>query len=208
MNNFTPLEIDTLTEIINIGIGRAASALNDITGSHIILKVPSIALVLLDALPKTFQHLENGLISSVIQSFQGDFTGSAALLFPPESAARLVSVITNEEITAANLDTVRSGTLMEIGNIIINSLLGTMCNIFECSLNFSLPEYRDANGLTDLIASSPTLCGEAGMIMLVETTFLIKTLSISGYILVIFRLESTEVLRAMITRISKKQLTL
>jgi chemotaxis protein CheC len=204
MKDFTPLEIDTLTEIINIGIGRAASALNDITGSHIQLKVPSIALVLLDALPKTFQHLENDLVSSVMQSFQGDFTGSAALLFPPESAARLVSVITKEEITAANLDTVRSGTLMEIGNIIINSLLGTMCNIFECSLSFSLPEYRDAKGLSDLIESSPTLHGEAGMIMLVEATFLIKTLRISGYILVIFRLESTEVLRAMIARIAQK----
>ena len=204
MKDFSPLEIDTLTEIINIGIGRAASALNDIIGSHIQLKVPSIALVPLDELPTAFQHLENDRVSSVIQSFRGDFTGSAALLIPPESAAKLVSAITEEQITATNLDTVRSGTLMEIGNIIINSLLGTMCNIFECSLNFSLPEYRDAKGLTELIESSPTLCGQAGLIMLVEANFLIKTLSISGYILVIFRLESTGLLRDMIARISSK----
>jgi len=204
MKNFTALEIDTLTEIINIGIGRAASALNDIIGSHIQLKVPSIAMVPLDALPKAFQHMENNLVSSVMQSFQGDFTGSAALLFPPESAIQLVSAITEDEITAANLDTVRSGTLMEIGNIIINSLLGTMCNMLECNLNFSLPEYRDARGLTDLITSSPTLHGEVGMIMLVEANFLIKTLSISGYILVIFRLESTKLLQNMITSIPQK----
>jgi chemotaxis protein CheC len=193
MKDFSPLEIDTLTEIINIGVG-----------SHIILKVPSIALVPLNELPAAFQHLENDRVSSVIQSFRGDFTGSAALLFPPESAAKLVSAITEETITATNLDTVRSGTLMEIGNIIINSLLGTMCNIFECSLNFSLPEYRDARGLTELIDSSPILCGQAGLIMLVEANFLIKTLSISGYILVIFRLESTGLIRDMIARISNK----
>ena len=32
---------------------------------------------------------------------------------------------------------------MEIGNIVINCILGTMANILECSMDFSLPQYRN-----------------------------------------------------------------
>ncbi|MFC1592372.1 chemotaxis protein CheX, partial [Thermodesulfobacteriota bacterium] len=161
MKELSEIEIDALTEIINIGVGKAASSLHDIIGTHIVLKVPRIELFPLEKLPEVVSRLDQKSVSSVLQSFQGDFTGSAALIFPPESAVRLVSALTGDEIASPSLDSVRGGTLMEIGNIVINSILGTMGNILECNLNFSLPEYRDINKIVDLIAP-PTIEGAPG----------------------------------------------
>ncbi len=199
MKTLSSDEIDALTEIINIGVGRAASSLHDIIGTHIALKVPRVELFPLENLQDTVLKIDSSSISSVLQGFQGDFTGSAALVFPPESAARLVSVLTGDENTSAALDSVRSGTLMEIGNIVINSILGTMGNMLKCNLNFSLPEYRDTGKVSDLI--SPRFLGnESGIIMLAEANFIIKVLEISGYIFVFFKIDSIDTLTGMIKK--------
>lgn len=42
MLELTAMQIDALTEIVNIGVGRAASSLSDIIGAHILLKVPDV----------------------------------------------------------------------------------------------------------------------------------------------------------------------
>ena len=43
--NVSPERIDALTELINIGVGRAASSLNQMCGAHVRLQVPSVAVV-------------------------------------------------------------------------------------------------------------------------------------------------------------------
>ena len=43
--NVSAEEIDALRELINIGVGRAAGALNDMVGAHVELRVPSVRLV-------------------------------------------------------------------------------------------------------------------------------------------------------------------
>ena len=151
MKELSPLEIDALTEIINIGVGRAASSLNDITGAHIQLKVPRIELFPLEKLTELLGRLGHTNVSTVIQTFKGEFTGSAALLFPPESTLRLMSALTNETVKTADLDSESRGILMEIGNIVINCILGTMANILECSMDFSLPQYRNIKNTDDLL---------------------------------------------------------
>ncbi len=40
--NITPEQIDTLKELVNIGVGRAANMLNQLVQSRIYLQVPSI----------------------------------------------------------------------------------------------------------------------------------------------------------------------
>lgn len=199
MKTLTPMQIDALTEIINIGIGRAASSLSEIIGSHILLNVPQLELLPFDELPRLADKLGSSPVSSITQGFSGDFAGSAALLFPPESAVRLVSLLTGEEISQSVLDTLRSGTLMEIGNIVINAILGTIGNILACRLHFSLPQYHDRNLVTELV--EPDIRRECrGFILLAEANFVIKTLAISGFIILIFRIDSME---SLITAIEK-----
>ncbi|MBN1848256.1 MAG: chemotaxis protein CheC [Deltaproteobacteria bacterium] len=197
MRALTPDEIDVLTEIINIGVGRAAGSLSDIIGSHVILKVPHVELLPLEGLHEVALKLGHERISSVIQTFQGSFIGSAALVFPPDSAARLVSALTGDHITSPNLDSVRSGTLMEIGNIVINGILGTISNILKCNLHFSLPEFRDINKIMELVRGDD-FKGDAGFIVFAEANFSIKALEISGFIVILFEIDSMDYLASMI----------
>jgi chemotaxis protein CheC len=197
MKKLAPDDIDVLTEIINIGVGRAAGSLSDIIGSHVLLKVPHVELLPFLDLPELASKLGNKTISSVIQKFQGAFIGSAALVFPPESAAKLVSTLTGDAITSPNLDSVRTGTLMEIGNIVINGILGTVSNILKCNLHFSLPEYRDINKIMELIRSDDFKDHE-GFIVFAEANFSIRALQVSGFIVILFEVDSIDNLTSMI----------
>ena len=197
MKELTSADIDVLTEVINIGVGRAAGSLSDIIGSHVLLKVPHVELLPFSKLQEVASRLGHERISSVIQKFQGAFIGSAALVFPPESAARLVSSLTGDDITSPNLDSVRTGTLMEIGNIVINGILGTVGNILKCNLHFSLPEFRDINKIIELLRNDDLIEHE-GFIVFAEANFLIKALEVSGFIIILFELDSIDNLSTMI----------
>ncbi len=196
MENLTPAQMDALAEVINIGVGSAASFLNDIIDAHIALEIPRVRLFPFDKLPLIESKFGEDLVSCVVQTFQADYTGTAALVFPPESATRLVSAVTGEEITSVELDAVRSGVLTEIGNIIINAILGTMGNLLQTSLEFSLPEYRQMK-IVEFV-SPESVHDQDGFIILAEASFEIETLRISSYILLIFELASIDLLISMI----------
>ncbi|MCP4216563.1 MAG: chemotaxis protein CheC [bacterium] len=195
MLTLSSLEIDALTEIVNIGVGRAASSLSDIIGEHIHLKVPNVDVLPLEELPKVLLSFKHVPHASVLQGFQGDFAGTSALVFPPESAARLVAALTGEDVGSPSLDSVRSGTLVEIGNIVINAILGTMGNMLDSSFVFSLPEYRLINNIKDIVQTDRK---QKGFIMLAEANFNISSLEINGFIFILFKLESINTLVSML----------
>ncbi|MCK5119616.1 MAG: chemotaxis protein CheC [Candidatus Latescibacteria bacterium] len=204
MENLTPAQMDGLAEVINIGVGRAASFLNDVIDAHITLEVPRVRLLPFEKLPQIGSEFGDDLVSCVVQTFQADYTGTAALVFPPESAARLVSAVTGEEITSAGLDAVRSGVLTEVGNIVINAILGTMGNLLQTSLEFSLPEYRQIRIIEFM--SPKSVDNQNGFIILAEASFEIETLRINSYLLLIFELTSIDLLMSMIDNVTSDAL--
>ncbi|MCP5052855.1 MAG: chemotaxis protein CheC [bacterium] len=203
MLTLTEMQLDALTEIVNIGVGRAANSLSDIIGEHIHLKVPGVEIFSLDKLPQVLSTFDQVKHSSVLQAFQGDFTGTSALVFPPESAVRLVTVLTDSETDSPSLDAVSSGTLIEIGNIVINAILGTMGNMLESNFIFSLPEYREIKNIKEILASNDSvndLKKKEGFIMLAEANFNISSLEIQGFIFILFKLDSVKTLITMLDR--------
>lgn len=184
--NLTPIQIDAFTELVNIGVGKAASSLNEIVDSHIMLSIPHVDILPLRDLNTVIAAFQELPLTSVSQEFTGDYAGSAALIFPSDSAVKLVSVLTDTEIDSAGLDAVRSGTLMEIGNIVINSILGTISNELRSSLSFMLPEYHHKD-ITSLV-SKYQQSSEAGLIILAKADMIIQELAISGYIVFIFKI--------------------
>jgi len=199
MESLSPLEMDALTEILNIGVGKAASLLNDITNHHVTLKVLQLELLPIDELPKVTSKFGEKNISSIQQNFQGDFTGLATLIFPPESAIRLVSVITGEDIHSPGLNSLHSSALMEIGNIVLNAIMGSMCNFLKCELEFTLPEYHETKKVSNLtITVNPQK--KDGVIILAEASFFIKKMEIHGFILIVFEIQDLRTLTKMIHR--------
>ena len=193
---FSENTIDALTEVINIGVGKAANSLNEITDHHVALNVPKVE-IFEDDIPDFNQHLLNqSEISSVQQNFDGKFSGSASLLFPEESARKLIASVTGEKIDSPELDSIRSSTLLEIGNIVINAIMGTISNLLESSIHFSLPEYRKNKSINNFFQTS-NKSKEKTVLVLAETNFSLEELEINGFIFLIFEVQAINLLIEM-----------
>jgi len=182
---------DAITEMINIGVGRAAGILNEITGSNIQLRVPSLRIVrfgeLLDA-PYSLQGNEE--LSTVMQEFHGKFSGTTSLAFPAESAASLVKLLSGETGSSQDMDAVQVETLKEVGNIIINAVMGSISNVLGENLTFTLPVYCEGN-LTE-IASNRHAIKPDDWVVLAQTQFMIESMSIEGMILLVLEVGSLD----------------
>jgi len=190
-------QIDALKELINIGVGKAASVLSEMVRCHIRLQVPFIKILLPAELKSEMEELGRYRVAAVRLGFKGPFSGSAALVFPPDSASKLVAVLTGEESGTHDLDSVRVGTLSEVGNIVINGVMGSISNVLKQSINYSLPNYIEDNidNLLTLGKHDPN-----ATVLLARTRFTIEQLYIEGDIILIFEVGSFDSLLAAISK--------
>jgi len=183
--------LDAITEIINIGVGRSASLLNQMTDSNIRLQVPKIFVIRFKELADANKNLFGGeVLSTVMLEFQGNFSGVTAILFPPESAASLVMLLSGENEPGAEMDAIRVETLKEVGNIIINSVMGSISNVLSQHLSFSLPVYYE--GKLSSIASTRRNIDDDDWVIIAHTHFLIESRNIEGKILMLLEVGSLE----------------
>ena len=75
----TELELDALTELVNLGVSRAAHSLAQMVHEEILLSVPKVALVSRDEAIRALGEREKKSLVAVHQAFEGDIalTGSA-----------------------------------------------------------------------------------------------------------------------------------
>jgi chemotaxis protein CheC len=195
MSLLSGIQRDTLTEILTLGLGQAGESLNELLDTHISLQAPIIKFFTReefddDLMPQLTDKIGTSATSTVQQNFTGDTRGGASLIFHPDSARKLVAVLTGEEITSPEIDTLRSGTLMEVGNIVINGILGTISNQLQCNLDFHLPEYRDEQIAKMFQSNTPQLHDH--VFTYAEAVFQVKDLKISGILLIVFNIEDLQ----------------
>lgn len=186
-------QLDAIQEAINIGVGRAAAALNDLVDRPVSLVAPSVELLSFEQLSHAFDPLGPADVSSVQMGFHGGLEGCAFLIFPQPSASRLVAGITGDEPDGADLDSLRSGTLTEVGNVLVNSVLGTLGNLLDRPLRYSSPVYEEGSALA--LVTTQVHAGEP-LLLLVRTGFSIRGLEIEGSLLLLFELSSFDALLA------------
>ena len=189
--NPTEYQLDALRELINIGIGRAAKVLSEMVNARILLQVPFIKLLTPENLRREMGHMGEGLLAAVRLGFKGPFSGTAALVFPPDSASKLVAILTGEGMGTPDLDSVRVGTLSEVGNIVINGVMGSIANVLKLQINYTLPTYTEDN-IENLVAPIDTV--PDATVVLAHTRFTVEQRHIEGDIILIFELGSFSVL--------------
>ena len=188
--NLTAEELHALQELINIGVGRAASLLNEMVDSHIRLKIPVVkVLTANEAYQELTKRFHDETLASVKLRFTGSFYGTASLIFPTDSASTLVAVLTGED-PSADLDAVKIGTLSEIGNIVINGVMGSLSNVLKRHVNYTLPVYLE-DTLENLLLSAYE---SDSKILLAQASFTIERLEIIGDIILIFLVGTFEAL--------------
>lgn len=178
---------DFLTELVNMGIGRAAGVLNTMLQSHVTLRVPAVQVLSELELEAKMDSFGHDVLSSVRLEFKGHFSGIASLVFPTESAAKLVSIVTEEEDESLDLDSIRVGTLTEVGNIVLNGVMGVIGNELGQQIRYSVPNYIESPIEQLLVLKVPVI---SPMVIWVQTRFSIQQHHIDGDIILIFEVGS------------------
>ena len=190
------LERDALTELVNIGVSRAASSLRTMVGRQVFLSVPSVEVVSRPTATALIRERETGPLVAIRQDFNGAFNGQALLIFPEQNSLELVRSVAGAAVAEDELADLENEALAETGNIVLNSCLATMANMLERPLEMSLPEViRGESAGLFALGQTP---GDEGVVLFLYINFTIADRDIRGYIAMLMDLPSLDALKALI----------
>jgi|ERR1700722_6259960 chemotaxis protein CheC len=189
------LELDALTELVNIGVGRAASSLGTMVREQVLLAVPSVMLVSRSRAAELIGPSRNELLVAVSQAFHGDVSGRALLIFPEKNSLELVRAVAGEHLSLEDILELEHEALAEIGNIILNACMATVANLLQRNLTMSLPEIvrGTSDGLFDVAVSMSD-----DIVLFVHINFSLKGREIVGYVAMVMDFASLESLKQLV----------
>jgi len=196
------LERDALTEIVNIGVSRAASNLRKMVGEQVLLSVPAIEIVSQPRAARLISEREETELVAVRQDFSGAFSGRALLIFPETKSLELVRAVTHDELSVEEVLEMEHEALAETGNVILNSCLATMANMLKRSLTMTIPEVIRGSGETlfEVIEAAP----DASLVLFLYIDFTVRHRDIRGYIAMLMSLPSLAVLKELVGEFIEK----
>lgn len=200
MTTLTALQHDTLTEIINIGMGSAAAALSTMVNDEVTISVPSIRFSSVDAIKENLSELDTNELASVRQGFEGELMGDAILLFPGNKSLEIVRLLLSNTLTIDDNDfsDFEQEALSEIGNIILNAGLSAIANTLKFSVNSSLPIYKQGD-LNKLISSSDP----QQTVLILRVDLNLENKHIKGYVIYLMDIQAIDQLIEHINRYLK-----
>ena len=190
------LQLDALTEMVNIGVNRAAAGLREMVGEQVHLSVPNVALVGRDQAIATLAATEASSLVGIHQVFDGDVTGRALLIFPDTKSLELVRAVAGSEMSLEEIIELEHEALAEIGNIILNGCMATLANMLQRNLKMSLPEILRGKPEIFFNLEPPPEAGE--IVMFLYINFAIRQRDIRGYIAMLMDMPSMAALQVLL----------
>jgi chemotaxis protein CheC len=190
------LELDALTELVNMGISQAAQSLAEMAREEVTLTVPKVTIVTRDEAVKIISEREMTKLVAVHQVFEGDITGRALLIFPEAQSLELVRAIVGSDLPIEEIVELEQEALAETGNIMLNGCLGTMANHLKRSLKISLPEVLHGESRVFFNLAPPPPPGDT--VMFIYINFALRHRNINGYIAMLLDMPSMSVLQVLL----------
>lgn len=187
----TPLQQDALIELLNIGFGRAAAALSQLTGHRVVLEVPQVSVHPINELEAALKPVVQSDVASVHQIFSGPVAGDALLILDHGAAGMLKELLTNEPPLPLPLDASAREVLTEVGNILLNACLGTFGNLLHVQVSFSVP-HLNLETLADVLQS--LLVNREGLryALIVHAGFRLRDTEVRGYLVIVLSVASLD----------------
>ena len=193
---------EAFVEITNIGLGKAAAALSDLTERPVHISAPSLEVFGPGALHRV-SELESITSIRISQSFTGpQLSGHGLLVLNKSGAMRLAVLLMGEPREQEAFGGIEQMALLETGNIMIGSVVGTLGNMLKTLLRCDLPrlQVKGTKGVIDLV--SDIIHPDITYILLVRATLCIGEVEVSGYFILLFEEHSYKAL----CRLLEKQL--
>jgi len=153
-----PQQLDAFTEVINIAVGKAAETLSLMIDRQVSIQTPHIELIAKSELMDRFKQRFGAEALGVSIEYSGLMEGVATLFFEATEGKTLVDQLLaeNKEDDWDDWDDDTDGidspsrdhgftdsdkeALVEVGNLMINSLLGSVSNLVGGQLTYEAPE--------------------------------------------------------------------
>ncbi|MFL0251816.1 chemotaxis protein CheC [Clostridium neuense] len=134
-SKLSPVQLDALKEVSNIGAGNAATALSQLLNKKIDMTVPAVNIILMSEL---FDEIgDEKLAVGVIVRVLGDAPGNILFVFDKDTALGIVESLTGQK--EENLNDMSSSVLCEIGNIISGSYMNAIFKLTNLVMTPSVP---------------------------------------------------------------------
>ncbi len=191
-------ERDALTELANLGVGRAAASLSRMVNEPIHLSVPAVDLLTREEAAAVMEARDPARLIAVRQGFSGSFAGHALLLFPESNSLELVRAVVGPQPSLDDIADLEEEALAEVGNVILNGYLATIANLLHQQLTISLPDVVRGSGRSLLDPPRAGLADDdAAPVLFLYIDFVVGARGIRGYIAVMMNFPSLEALRGL-----------
>ena len=192
----TELEKDALTEVVNIGVSRAAASLRKMVGHQVLLSVPAVEIVSREKAATLLGERESNELVAVQQSFSGAFSGRAMLIFPEEHSLALARAVAGDELSSDEIADLEQEALAETGNVILNSCLATMANMLKRPLTMSIPTV--CKGSASTLFEDPERNDKDAPVLFLYINFSIHHRDLRGYIAMTMDMPSLQSLKELL----------
>ena len=133
------IQLDALREVANIGAGHAATALSQMTGSTIMINVPTFRVARLEDIGDGMHEPEEP-VAAVLMHMLGDLTGRTLLVFPRQTAVRLAELMLRRPHGSSTaLGELEQSAIKEAGNIISGAYMNALSDFLGLMLLPSPP---------------------------------------------------------------------
>lgn len=182
---------DVLKEIGNIGAGHATTALSQLLGMKIDMRVPLVKLLDFSSLATTISAEDEPLVGILLE-VESDIAGSMMFFLEVKSARYLVDLLLQQSKEGeAEFTEMEMSALKEIGNIISGSYLSAISTLTKMTITASVPYL--CIDMAGAILSVPAIAfGKYGdKALLIETEFG-NEVTIRGFFILLPELDSYE----------------
>jgi chemotaxis protein CheC len=200
----TAVQQDGLVELLNIGFGRAAASLSELTGHRVLLEVPQVSIHSIGELNQALHLLLSDDVASVHQIFSGPVAGDALLLLDHSAAGMLKELLTNEPSLPLPIDASAREVLTEVGNILLNACLGTFGNILQVQVSFSVPNLN-LDTLNHVMQSLVVNREGLRYALVVHAGFKLRDAEVTGYLVIVLSVASLDRLIRAVESWEQKQ---
>lgn len=138
-DELSPIAIDCLTEVGNIGSGNAASSLSTMLNKRVTMHVPSVRVLAYNEAIDEVGGPET-ILTAILVGLKGDIHGILMFLLE-DTFAKIVlkTFMGKDNVNVVKLDATDASAIKEMGNIMAGSYLSALSTLTELDIKMEVP---------------------------------------------------------------------
>lgn len=188
-------QIDALSEIFNIGVGKAAAAMGQLMRDEVLLSVPHVSIFTVSEAAQQLGAAGSPMYG-VRQPFRGVFNGDALLIFPGDKSLDIVRIVAGQSLSGEDLSSIEQDAMTELGNVMLSACLATLADLLGDEFELSPPRVD--------VGDSRTILGtriQNHLVVFLHIRFELLSSQIEGFVVFVLNTTSLLALRSAVDRL-------